>query len=62
MNGSLVTGAAGFIGHHTVTYLKQRGCWVRGVDIKLPEFTKTKSDEFELPDLRLCESEPRARR
>ena len=52
MNRILVTGAGGFIGHHLVTYLKQRGCWVRGVDIKLPEFTKTEADEFELLDLR----------
>ena len=35
----LVTGAGGFIGHHLVTYLKDRGYWVRGVDIKRPEFT-----------------------
>ena len=52
MNRLLVTGAGGFIGHHLVTYLKQLGCWVRGVDIKLPEFTKTEADEFELLDLR----------
>ena len=52
MNRILVTGAGGFIGHHLITYLKQRGCWVRGVDIKLPEFTKTEADEFELLDLR----------
>ena len=32
----LVTGAGGFIGHHLVTYLKSRGYWVRGVDLKLP--------------------------
>ena len=32
----LVTGAGGFIGHHLVTYLKERGYWVRGVDIKEP--------------------------
>lgn len=48
----LVTGAGGFIGHHLVTYLKERGYWVRGVDIKLPEFSKTDADEFELLDLR----------
>lgn len=52
MNRILVTGAGGFIGHHLVTYLKQRGGWVRGVDIKLPDFTKTEADEFELLDLR----------
>ncbi len=48
----LVTGAGGFIGHHLVTYLKERGYWVRGVDIKLPEFSDTDADEFELLDLR----------
>ena len=35
----LVTGAGGFIGHHLVTFLKQQGYWVRGVDIKAPEFS-----------------------
>ncbi|NNM33266.1 MAG: NAD-dependent epimerase/dehydratase family protein [Gemmatimonadetes bacterium] len=48
----LVTGAGGFIGHHLVTYLKGRGYWVRGVDVKSPEFEPTKADEFELLDLR----------
>jgi GDP-D-mannose 3', 5'-epimerase len=48
----LVTGAGGFIGHHLVTYLKQRGYWVRGVDIKWPEYTVVDADEFELRDLR----------
>jgi nucleoside-diphosphate-sugar epimerase len=48
----LVTGAGGFIGHHLVTYLKRLGYWVRGVDIKLPEFSQTDADEFELLDLR----------
>src|SRR4051794_13660703 len=48
----LVTGAGGFIGHHLVTYLKERGYWVRGVDIKLPEYTPVDADEFELLDLR----------
>ncbi len=52
MNRLLVTGAGGFIGHHLVTYLKQRGYWVRGADIKLPEFTKSNADEFEVLDLR----------
>lgn len=46
----LVTGAGGFIGHHLVAYLKQHGYWVRGVDIKLPEFAPTDADEFELLD------------
>ena len=48
----LVTGAGGFIGHHLVTYLKQRGYWVRGVDIKYPEYTDVDADEFEILDLR----------
>src|SRR5919202_1128785 len=48
----LVTGAGGFIGHHLVTFLKQQGHWVRGVDVKLPEYAPTDADEFELLDLR----------
>lgn len=49
----LVTGAGGFIGHHLVKRLKEEGYWVRGVDIKRPEFEPTAADEFELLDLRL---------
>jgi GDP-D-mannose 3',5'-epimerase len=48
----VVTGAGGFIGHHLVTYLKSRGYWVRGVDIKYPEYTEVDADEFEILDLR----------
>ena len=48
----LVTGAGGFIGHHLVTFLKSRGYWVRGVDLKLPEYTDVDADEFEVRDLR----------
>jgi nucleoside-diphosphate-sugar epimerase len=48
----LVTGAGGFIGHHLVTFLRQRGYWVRGVDLKYPEFSATDADEFEILDLR----------
>lgn len=48
----LVTGAGGFIGHHLVAFLKQKGYWVRGVDIKEPEFAATEADEFALLDLR----------
>jgi len=48
----LVTGAGGFIGHHLVKRLKAEDCWVRGVDIKLPEYEQTSADEFELLDLR----------
>jgi nucleoside-diphosphate-sugar epimerase len=49
----LVTGAGGFIGHHLVKRLKDEGYWVRGVDIKQPEFEPSAADEFELLDLRL---------
>ena len=48
----LVTGAGGFIGHHLVTYLRQRGYWVRGVDLKYPEYNMTDAHEFKLLDLR----------
>src|ERR1041384_6022507 len=47
----LVTGAGGFIGHHLVTYLVEKGYWVRGVDIKEPEYEPTRAHEFELLDL-----------
>ena len=49
---AVVTGAGGFIGHHMVKYLKKKGYWVRGVDIKKPEYEKTSADEFLLADLR----------
>ncbi len=48
----LVTGAGGFIGHHLVKRLKQEGFWVRGVDLKHPEYELTAADEFEILDLR----------
>jgi len=48
----LVTGAGGFIGHHLVTDLKQRGYWVRAVDRRHPEFTPVDADEFQIRDLR----------
>jgi nucleoside-diphosphate-sugar epimerase len=48
----LVTGAGGFIGHHLVTFLQGKGYWVRGADIKYPEFRETTADEFEILDLR----------
>lgn len=48
----LVAGAGGFIGHHLVRRLKGEGHWVRGVDLKRPEFTGTDADEFVLGDLR----------
>jgi nucleoside-diphosphate-sugar epimerase len=52
----LVTGAGGFIGHHLTRYLTERGYWVRGVDIKEPEFEPTTAHEFKLLDLRRSES------
>ena len=48
----LVTGAGGFIGHHLVKYLKSRGYWVRGVDVKYPEYETSSADEFDICDLR----------
>jgi nucleoside-diphosphate-sugar epimerase len=48
----LVTGAGGFIGHHLTKYLVDRGYWVRGVDIKEPEYENSAAHEFELLDLR----------
>lgn len=52
MKKALVCGAGGFIGGHLVTYLKNKGYWVRGVDIKYPEFKRTNADEFIILDLR----------
>src|ERR1043166_1201771 len=51
-NRILVTGAGGFIGHHLVKRLKGEGHWVRGVDIKMPEYESSPADELELLDLR----------
>jgi GDP-D-mannose 3',5'-epimerase len=52
----LVTGAGGFIGHHLVRRLKADGHWVRGVDIKCPEYESSAADQFEVLDLRKAES------
>jgi GDP-D-mannose 3', 5'-epimerase len=52
----LVTGAGGFIGHHLTKYLTERGYWVRGVDIKEPEYEPTAANEFQLLDLSLPEN------
>ena len=52
----LVTGAGGFIGHALVNRLKAEGCFVRGVDIKYPEYESSKADEFEILDLRRWDS------
>jgi nucleoside-diphosphate-sugar epimerase len=48
----LVTGAGGFIGHHLVTYLVSKGFWVRGADIKRPEYSNSMAHEFLIGDLR----------
>jgi len=49
---ALVCGAGGFIGHHLVKRLKKEGYWVRGVDLKYPEFSETMADDFIIGDLR----------
>jgi GDP-D-mannose 3',5'-epimerase len=52
MKTALVCGAGGFIGNHLVSRLKQEGFWVRGVDLKYPEFSETDADDFFIGDLR----------
>jgi GDP-D-mannose 3', 5'-epimerase len=52
MKKALVCGAGGFIGSHLVNRLKREGFWVRGVDLKHPEFSETAADDFILGDLR----------
>ena len=52
MKKALVLGAGGFIGHHMVRRLKKEGFWVRGVDLKYPEFSEVEADEFVIGDLR----------
>jgi len=49
---ALVCGAGGFIGSHLVKRLKKEGYWVRGVDLKYPEFVPTEADDFVIGDLR----------
>lgn len=49
---ALVCGAGGFIGNHLVRVLKRTGYWVRGVDLKYPEYDKTSADDFLIGDLR----------
>lgn len=49
---ALVCGAGGFIGSHLVRRLKAEGMWVRGVDLKYPEFAPTEADDFVVGDLR----------
>ncbi len=58
MERMLVCGAGGFIGSHLVKRLKVEGYWVRGVDLKYPEFSETHADDFVIGDLRdprICE-------
>ena len=52
MKSALVCGAGGFIGNHLVSRLKEEGYWVRGIDLKEPEYNKTEADEFVCHDLR----------
>ena len=69
MKKVLVLGAGGFIGSHMVTRLKSEGYWVRGVDLKKPEFSYSDADEFVIGDLRnrslvedvLCLTKPEQR-
>lgn len=59
MKFALVCGAGGFIGSHLVKSLKRDGFWVRGVDLKYPEFSATQADDFVVGDLRrqdVCQS------
>ena len=52
MKKALVLGAGGFIGSHMVKRLKQENYWIRGVDLKYPEFSPSKADDFVIQDLR----------
>ena len=52
MKTALVLGAGGFIGNHLVKKLKKEGYWVRGVDLKTPDFSSSQADEFIVGDLR----------
>lgn len=46
MKKALICGAGGFIGSHMVSRLKEEGFWVRGVDLKYPEFSETDADDL----------------
>jgi nucleoside-diphosphate-sugar epimerase len=52
MKTALVCGAGGFIGSHMVKRLKKEGYWVRGVDLKKPEYSQSEADHFVVGDLR----------
>ena len=56
MKKALVCGAGGFIGSHLVKKLHNEGFWVRGVDIKYPEFSDTAADDFQILDLRAAQN------
>lgn len=53
MKKVLICGAGGFVGTHLIRQLKKEGYWIRGVDLKKPEYSETVSDEFLLLDLRV---------
>jgi GDP-D-mannose 3', 5'-epimerase len=52
MKKAIITGAGGFIGAHLVKYLKKKGYFVKGIDLKKPQFSKTHADKFIIADLR----------
>ncbi len=52
MKKALICGAGGFIGSHLVKKLREKDYWIRGVDLKYPEFSKTQADDFIIGDLR----------
>jgi nucleoside-diphosphate-sugar epimerase len=52
MKKAIVLGGGGFIGSHLIEKLQSDGFWVRGVDLKFPEFSKTTADDFLQGDLR----------
>ena len=52
MKTALVLGGGGFIGHHMIKRLKSEGFWVRGVDLKFPEYSEIAADDFAIGDLR----------
>ena len=52
MKQALVCGAGGFIGNQSGGPLKAENYWVRGVDLKYPEFNETEADDFIIADLR----------
>ena len=56
MKKALVFGAGGFIGSHMVNFLKSENYFVRGVDLKYPDFDTTSADEFIIQDLSLQDS------